>query len=385
MRAETGYFGRRICRNLLTVDRTKSVEQGALLWYGPALVSGPRTRSAARLAGFSATLALASVSAAGGAGPGNSLRQQVNSLAARTHRALLDLYAVDTRMHAAQTRLSALHAESLRLRNEQILLEQQITATRRTLSVSRNALGSNLRILYKQGDVSALAVVLGAQSLDDAVTRLDALSNVANESRQVVQVARQARSRLETLRVSLQQRLARVDAAAAEARHAAEALAAAEADRSAFISNLRGRQRLKRAQIAALQSTAERVEHKSDALQTAATLDQSTPVPVSDSGTAPLLPGLAPPAPSGPRTITVTSTGYSMAGRTVTGIPTGRGVVAVDPSVIPLGTRLSIPGYGEGVAADTGSSVQGATIDLWFPTLGQANAWGRRTVAITLY
>ena len=83
--------------------------------------------------------------------------------------------------------------------------------------------------------------------------------------------------------------------------------------------------------------------------------------------------------------ITVTATGYSLPGHTATGLPVGPGIVAVDPSVIPLGTRMTIPGYGEGVAADTGSAVQGLTIDLWFPTLADALAWGRRTVTITLH
>jgi 3D (Asp-Asp-Asp) domain-containing protein len=87
----------------------------------------------------------------------------------------------------------------------------------------------------------------------------------------------------------------------------------------------------------------------------------------------------------GTRTLVVTSTGYSMPGRTATGLPVGPGIVAVDPGVIPLGTRLSIPGYGEGVAADTGGSVRGLTIDLWFPTLAEALAWGRRTLTITLH
>ena len=44
--------------------------------------------------------------------------------------------------------------------------------------------------------------------------------------------------------------------------------------------------------------------------------------------------------------------------------------------MIPLGTRMTIPGYGTGVASDTGSAVQGARIDLWFPTDAQALAWG---------
>jgi 3D (Asp-Asp-Asp) domain-containing protein len=83
-------------------------------------------------------------------------------------------------------------------------------------------------------------------------------------------------------------------------------------------------------------------------------------------------------------TMVVSATGYALPGRTATGIPVGWGVAAVDPSVIPLGTRFSVPGYGEAVAADVGSAVRGATIDLWFPTRAQALAWGRRTVTITL-
>ena len=83
--------------------------------------------------------------------------------------------------------------------------------------------------------------------------------------------------------------------------------------------------------------------------------------------------------------MTVVATGYALRGRTATGAPAGWGVVAVDPSVIPLGTSMTIPGYGSGVAADTGGGVRGAMIDLWFPSTAQAAAWGRRTVTITLH
>ena len=60
-------------------------------------------------------------------------------------------------------------------------------------------------------------------------------------------------------------------------------------------------------------------------------------------------------------------------------------MVAVDPSVIPLGSRMTIPGYGDGVAADTGRPYRAATVDLWFPTARQALAWGRRVVTVTLH
>jgi 3D (Asp-Asp-Asp) domain-containing protein len=82
--------------------------------------------------------------------------------------------------------------------------------------------------------------------------------------------------------------------------------------------------------------------------------------------------------------MTVSSTGYCLQGNTATGVPTSPGVVAVDPAVIPLGTHMYVPGYGEGVAADTGSAVKGRTIDVWFESCAKAMAWGRKTVTITL-
>jgi 3D (Asp-Asp-Asp) domain-containing protein len=355
-------------------DRTKWRKQPPLLCYGPALVGGRRTRSAARLAGTSAALVLAGVSAAAAASPVDSLQNQVASLQARTHRALLDLYALDTRSQTAESELTSLQAQAERLRQQQTLLRLQLSVTRHTLRVSQHELGLNLRVLYKQGDVNTLAVVLGAQNLDEAVTKLDALTSVADESRKVVETTSAAQSRLASLRTSLAERSASVSAAVRAAQQTANALAAARADRLSFISQLRGRRGLKTAQISALQTAAKRVERKSDTIQASVVVTSESPVASPEPA----------PAAAG-RTLTVSSTGYSLPGRTATGIPAGWGVIAVDPAVIPLGTRLTVPGYGEGVAADTGSAVRGATVDLWFPSLSQARAWGRRTVTITLH
>jgi 3D (Asp-Asp-Asp) domain-containing protein len=46
---------------------------------------------------------------------------------------------------------------------------------------------------------------------------------------------------------------------------------------------------------------------------------------------------------------------------------------------------MFVPGYGAGVAADTGSAVKGQTIDVWFESCADALAWGRKTVTITLH
>ena len=74
-----------------------------------------------------------------------------------------------------------------------------------------------------------------------------------------------------------------------------------------------------------------------------------------------------------------------MPGKTAIGLPVGKGIVAVDPKVIPLRTRLFVPGYGRAIAADVGTAIRGRIIDLWFPTLDEARAWGRKSVVITIY
>lgn len=69
-------------------------------------------------------------------------------------------------------------------------------------------------------------------------------------------------------------------------------------------------------------------------------------------------------------------------GLTATGIPAHRGIVAVDPDVIPLGTRVYIPGYGLGLAADTGGAIVGNKIDLCMESSSEAWRFGRRDVKV---
>ena len=71
-------------------------------------------------------------------------------------------------------------------------------------------------------------------------------------------------------------------------------------------------------------------------------------------------------------------------GITAIGLRARKGIVAVDPRVIPLGTKLYIPGYGEALAADTGSRIKGSRIDLCFESLGECFRFGKRKIKIYL-
>lgn len=72
----------------------------------------------------------------------------------------------------------------------------------------------------------------------------------------------------------------------------------------------------------------------------------------------------------------------SAEGITAMGIPATYGIVAVDPDVIPLGSRVYIPGYGEALAADTGGAIYGYRIDLCMESYWEAMDFGRRNVTV---
>jgi len=69
-------------------------------------------------------------------------------------------------------------------------------------------------------------------------------------------------------------------------------------------------------------------------------------------------------------------------GYTAIGMKAAPGVVAVDPRVIPLRTRLYVEGYGPALAADVGAAIKGNRIDLFFETLDEALRYGRRRVNV---
>jgi peptidoglycan DL-endopeptidase CwlO len=315
--------------------------------------------------------ALPAGAGAGASGQATVLRDEQTGLAARSRAAVLSLYSLDTRLARARAELASLRTRAAQVERERARVALEITVARGVLHQSQHELGRRLRTLYEEGEPNAIAVVLGATSLSDAVSRLDELERSAHLNQQAAEQSGSARRQLAALAAKLAGRAAELRRLEASATQTAASLEAARAERVRYIASLRREQQLKTRQIAQLQATARASATRSETIAAQQPAVSGPPATVT--------------APTGVGALTVTATGYSLGGATATGLPVGWGVVAVDPSVIPLGARMSIPGYGEGVAADTGDGVQGARIDLWFPTQAQALAWGRRVVTITLH
>lgn len=312
---------------------------------------------------------------------GDQLRSENATLADRARGVALELYALESGLARAERRLATLRTRSQQLAARRDEARRNLQILRRALALAEDQLGARLRTLYIDGDADPLAILLGSRSLDEALTALDNLGRLAHQDREIISAVKETRADVRTALRALTAEQARLARLTAEAEAARDALLAARSERTGYLAELRRQQGLNAAQIDNLTEQAQAAEVRSHEIETGSS--SGTGGSSGSSGSPPAVPSGAPTAPG--TQMTVQSTGYALRGTTATGIQTSWGVIAVDPRVIPLGTRMTVPGYGEGVAADTGGAVKGLVIDLWFPTREQALAWGWRTVTITLH
>jgi peptidoglycan DL-endopeptidase CwlO len=304
-------------------------------------------------------------------GQAQGLQAANRGLAAETQQALLELYSLETTLRGAERRLAALESQAAAVEYLEASARERVRVARTNAAEAERRLASRLQTLYVEGDVDPLAVLLGAESLDEALTAFDGLGRVASDDRAIVGEVKDSRQRFQAALRQLSARRAELEGLIADERATRDNLVAARNERASYLVRLRGEEAFNRGLIGRLLAQASAAERRTQEITPA-------PAPVAASETA------STPAPVGGTQMIVSSTGYCLRGTTATGIQAGWGTIAVDPAVIPLGTKMFVPGYGDGVAADTGSAVSGRRIDVWFPTCAQALQWGRRVVTITL-
>ena len=359
--------------------------------------SGPRGRRPALL--FLCSLLLVGLALLAGsarADDPDTLRREADRLRAAdaelstaASQALLELYALERELRAAAERADALRAELARLEDEQDAARRHLELARRAEQDAQDALAARVQALYVEGSPEPLEVILGTASLESIVDAIDAVNRLSEHDDRIVAQVQQARS---DLRTALEELAAREDEVRALARRAEEArarLAAAHDGKQAYLTDLSAKRELTRRQIDDLLARAGAAEERATAIEADASGPETEPEP------QPVASSPEPAAPTGGddddvspepgRQVVVTSTMYCLKGTTATGIPVAPGVVAVDPAYIPLGTRMYIPGYGEGVAADTGGAVVGWFVDMWVSSCARAAAYGKQTITITLY
>ena len=316
---------------------------------------------------FAALLVAVSLVVAGSPIAGTAGRAQAQaapSKPAATDTMVKDVVTLDSEINACKSTISQLQSKSEALGARIQALGPQITQNQARLSAKRKALSARARSMYVNGRSNTLEMLVTSKGVNDFFERKDMLAQVAVKDAQLIGEVKTQAAQLQASITELKQSKEDVDQAGAEASTRQQRLESARADKSALVAKAG-------AQSSAVVAQSNKVESK---------ISQINPPSSEQTNVT--------GRPTG-KVMMMLATGYSpqepgLDDHTASGMKAQHGVVAVDPRVIPLGTRLNVEGYGNCIAGDTGSAIKGNRIDLCFDTLAECNAYNTGMVRVEI-
>jgi len=307
--------------------------------------------------------------------------------AEREHdKAVYDLLVLEQRLATTERRLAEAEREQDRLAGLLAAAAADQNRAERDLTTTRSRLTARVRSMYIRGELSWLDFIAGSSDLRQLVDRTVLLSRVlTSEARLAGEIERARAVAVEaeaSLRRATDAQTGLVNEAHALRGHLDQALT----EQDALAARLGERLASAQADARAAHARMEAINRQA-AEGASAGGDGGGGTPAGDTSRdagASTLTTIGSAGPRAGRRLTVRATAYALPGTTATGVGVRYGIIAVDPRVIPLGTRLYVPGYGEGIAADTGGAVKGNRIDVWLPSQARAEEWGVKTLTITI-
>ena len=210
-----------------------------------------------------AVLAALQLPAASGAGSSSELRERAQALrdenaalAGRARATWLSSVSLGTRLEQTRAGLVRLQARTQSIAEQRAEADQSLQLARRTLAISQQRLADRVRFLYEHDDSDSMAVLVGARSLDEAITGLEHIRRVAGLDKLVIEQAKAARARLivATRRLAAREAQARRVEAATAATLAA--LEAARREEAARLASFRAERSSNSSAISSLESQA---------------------------------------------------------------------------------------------------------------------------------
>ncbi len=306
--------------------------------------------------------------------------------------AVVRLMILDRKIADAETLIEEGKSQIEQLETEAAGAGEKAARATADLEEVRSRFSGRLAESYKTGDLGWLEILLSSDSLTDFLDRTTLVNRILAQDADLTPRVEEARTRALETGARLAQLAARRHSQVRNLQTRRDGLQAARTEQAAVVARLGNRLEEARATArAAAQRMADVNQSAGSAAKEEVAADKTgggaghTDTTTGVTNTTRPAPNAGKTPPPGGRTITVKAYAYALRGTTASGIPVAPGVIAVDPRVIPLGTRLWVPGYGEGIAADTGGDIKGNTIDVWVPSERQASDWGIKTLTITVY
>lgn len=280
-----------------------------------------------------------------------------------------ELVTLDSEVQTVSGRITDLQSKSVSLKKRIVALKAEAEAAKAELARKKVDLSLRARDMYINGRKCSLDLILSSENISDFMQRAQYQERLATgDSKMVSEITTESKKLASSLD-ELTARKSEIDSLAREAVARKDRMTGARQEKQQLLVRAGDEEQQ-------VQAQASSVETKMKELNPPAAQ-----------------PNPSRPQPAGPPTagnkMTMVATMYcplepGLDDHTATGMKATRGVIAVDPRVIPLGTRMWVEGYGNGIAGDTGSAIKGNRIDLCVDTLEECNAYGKRTVQVVI-
>ncbi len=297
-----------------------------------------------------------------------SEKSKLKSLSDEEENILTDLVTIESSIKLKDKEIKLLNERIDNLNNELIPLKHKAEKANKSFIESQTVLEHRLKNIYKYGQTNVFEVIFSAKNLNDLVNRISYLNKIAKLDKKILIQNEKKKLELEQIQKELKNKQDELQSTKDYYQDSKDNFLAKKGEKNNFLAKLRQDKSKSQEIIDNLEAQAAAVQNRMARLQ--------TPSRGGISG-----------VPTG--SLRMLATGYcpdcgNGNGRTASGLKAGYGIAAVDPAVIPLGTKLSISGYGKAIAADTGGAIKGNRIDLCFNTHAEANAFGKKWVIVTI-
>ncbi|OJG75446.1 hypothetical protein RV12_GL001249 [Enterococcus quebecensis] len=301
--------------------------------------------------------------------------------------------------------------------------EAEITVTEQSIARRKEVVGNRMKDIQLSGEQRTWQVLLDAQSVSDFFNKAYAMTILQNAEKEKIDRLSKDKEKLSELQETVKSKQEELQTNEAKLQDEASAmdeqvvtLKQQLSDNQAALQQIASKKQTEEKRItdekkvaeARKQQAAEEARRKADASiesNSSSSSSSSSDSSSSSSSSSEDQPVVTPPSQpeevpgtgggnggANGRVLYMQSTAYSWreAGSgfiTATGIDlrSQSNVIAVDPSVIPLGSFVEVEGYGFAVAGDTGGAIKGNIIDVHFPTVDQCLVWGRKNnVKVTI-
>lgn len=283
--------------------------------------------------------------------------------------------ALDTEIDGVLKKIDDNKKNMNKIANAMKSSELQLKSTEDKLNNQQALLQRRVRTMYMNDKNNYLQILLSSKSFSDLLSNVNTVTSVMNYDNNIVTNVQKEKKNILTQKENLS--------------YANKKLDALKASNESILAKLSSDIKQEKTLLASATEKEKTLIAKKQAEEAAAKAKQLAAQKAASSTNILNVPVLGGPISAG-KTITVVATAYCDTGFTsyqsghASRNASGYSTIAVDPRVIPLGSRVYVQGYGYAIANDTGGDIKGNRIDVYFPTNAECNSWGRRTVTVTV-